>query len=74
MTDLEKRKLIARAKIGFGAARMASGIATGCGVGIVGTALRQRHMMELARRIAVVSIKGGKAMFDEGQAELKRCR
>jgi hypothetical protein len=71
MDSITKKKVIADAKIGFGVLRIGSGVATACGVGVLGSVLRQHHMMEVARRIAVMSIKGGKAMLDEGLAERK---
>jgi hypothetical protein len=69
MEDITKDKIIANAKIGVGILRIGSGVATGCGVGLLGGFFRHRQMMDVARRIAVHSIKGGKAMLDEGLAE-----
>ena len=69
MTNISQDKIIANVKIGVGVLRIGSGVATACGVGILGGFLRQHHMMSVARRIAVESIKGGKAMLDEGLAE-----
>lgn len=69
MENFSKQQLVANVKIGVGILRIGSGVATACGVGVLGGVLRQHHMMEVARRIAVISIKGGKAMLDEGLAE-----
>lgn len=74
MEHITKQKIIANAKIGVGALRIGSGVATACGVGILGGFLRHHHMMSLARRIAVASVQGGKAMLDEGLAERRAAR
>lgn len=72
MTEEEKHKVAAAAKIAFGAIRMGSAIATGLGVGIVGGALRHRHMGQVAMRLGKLGIEGGKRMLDEGLADWKQ--
>jgi hypothetical protein len=69
MADLSNEKMAAAAKMAFGVIRMGSGIATGLGHGVVGGALKQRHMMQTALRIGKLGFEGGKRMFDEGLHE-----
>lgn len=71
MTDQEKAKLAAAGKIAFGAVRMGGAIATATGHGLLGGALKQRHMTVLAMRIGKAGFVGGRRMFEEGLAEWK---
>lgn len=72
MADLSKEKMAAAAKMAFGGFRMVSGAATGLGLGVVGGALRHRHMGHVAMRLGKLGIEGGKRMFDEGLADWKQ--
>jgi hypothetical protein len=72
MTDEERNKIAAAAKMAFGAIRMGSAIATGLGVGVIGGALRHRHMSQVAMRLGKLGVEGGKCMFDEGLTDWKQ--
>ncbi|MFA5989925.1 MAG: hypothetical protein WC803_10015 [Sphingomonas sp.] len=71
MTHEEKAKLAAAGKMAFGAFRMGGAIATATGHGLLGGALKQRHMMHLAMRFGKAGFDGGRKMFSEGLAEWK---
>lgn len=66
----EPNKLLSVGKMAVGAARIASGIATATGHGLVGAYCRNHHMMAMASRIAKSSCEGGAKMFKEGAREL----
>lgn len=72
MTEQEKRKLIAAGKMAAGVLRMGSAIATATGHGILGAALKQRHMGHLAMRLGKSSFDGGRKMLEDGLAEWKK--
>mgnify|MGYP001605537185 CR=1 FL=1 len=71
MTQENRRKLKAVGKIAVGAVRMASGVATAFGVGLLGSFLRTNISPIVRQQIGKLSIQGGKKMFDEGCAELR---
>ena len=71
---MEKRELIAMAKIGIGSARVVSGVLTGFGHGIVGAYCRSHHLTYLGRRLAKASVEGGTQMIDKGLQELQEAR
>ncbi|HVS70818.1 MAG TPA: hypothetical protein VHQ47_06160 [Phycisphaerae bacterium] len=70
MEDQTKRKLVATGKVVGGALRVASGVATGIGVGLVGRYLKVRHMQKPAGAIGWFSIAGGAKMLSSGWKEL----
>ena len=72
MDDITKAKLIAAGKIALGSARIASGLVTATGHGLIGAACRNHHMMNLAVRIGVKSGIAGRNQLDEGLAEWKQ--
>ena len=72
MFNITKEQAGGAVLVGLGAARMASGVMTGLGLGIVGGMLRHHHMMVGAKRIGLLSIEGGKNMVDEGLRDLRR--
>lgn len=71
MTDNERKKLEAAGKIAFGTLRVASGVVTGCGYGLIGAMCRSHHHMLTAHGIAKRSIEAGAETFNEGLAEWK---
>ena len=72
MTDEEKAKLAAAGKIAVGALRMGGAIATATGHGLLGAALKQRHMGHLAMRLGKAGFVGGRNMLEDGLADWKR--
>jgi hypothetical protein len=72
MDDITKSKLIAAGKIALGSARMASGLLTATGHGLIGAACRRHHMMRQAFHIGRMSMMGGRHQLDEGLAEWKK--
>ena len=72
MTEEERNKLAAAGKMAVGVIRIGSAIATGLGVGVIGGALRHRHMGQVAMRLGKLGVEGGKRMFDEGLADWKQ--
>jgi hypothetical protein len=71
MSDHTKRKVFGAVKLVGGVARMASGVATGCGVGILGSFMKHHGMRVAAAKLANYSINGGKEMFKSGLADLR---
>lgn len=69
MDDKTKAKLIAAGKIGLGAARMASAVATATGHGLIGGFCRNHHGMRLAFHLGKLGLQGGRRQLDEGLAE-----
>lgn len=72
MDDVTKAKLIAAGKIALGAGRIASGLITATGHGLIGASLRQHHMMRNAFHLGKLSMMGGRRQLDEGLDEWKR--
>ena len=64
-------KVKAAGKMVFGAVRVVSGIATGTGHGLLGSALQSQHMMAHAAKIGSLGCKAGAEMFKEGLNEWK---
>ena len=71
MTANEKKRLKAAGKIGFGVARMATGVATFLGYGLLGGFLRRPGQMQACHQVGMLALKTGKELFDEGCRELK---
>lgn len=71
MTTKDNDKLKAAGKIALGTARMAGGVATFFGYGLLGALLRSPGHMQACHRIGTMSFKGGMEMFQEGCRELK---
>ncbi len=69
MDHITKQRIVAGAKVGVGAARMVSAVATAAGVGLVGGFFRHHGMLRAAGPIAKHSFLGGKDMFVKGLAE-----
>lgn len=59
-------------KIGFGSLRIASGILTVAGKGLLGGYLKRHDLHSVAIRVAGESIKGGFAMCRDGVEELRK--
>ena len=74
MDDITKKKFIAGAKIAGGALRVGSAVLTATGHGIVGTFLKNHHMMHSAVRLGKLGLDGGLKMLDDGIEEWKRAR
>jgi hypothetical protein len=74
MSELNKEKLLAAAKIGIGMARMASAVATASGVGVVGGFLRHHGMTRAATPLARRAFLGGKDMFVQGLTDWKAAK
>ena len=64
-------KVKAAGKMVIGAARIVSGIATGTGHGLLGSALQSQHMMVQAAKIGSLGCEAGAKMFKEGLNEWK---
>ena len=71
MTQQTKKQLKAVGKMAFGTAKMASGVATGLGVGLLGGFLRAQNQPWVRHRIGALSFQGGLKMFSEGLKALK---
>jgi len=71
MDDITKRKLLAAGKVIGGTARIASGVATAFGVGLVGSFLKSHKMRTTAIQVARFSLEGGKKMLQNGLNEFK---
>lgn len=69
MDAMTEKKLKAAGKVALGAARIASGIATATGHGLLGSMLRQRHMLMQAAHLGRASAEGGLNMLKQGMAE-----
>ena len=69
MDEVTQHKLKAAGKMAFGAARIAGGLATATGHGLIGAYCRKHHLMHAAFRLAKGSIEGGTAMVKDGLAE-----
>jgi hypothetical protein len=68
MEDVTKRKLAAAGTVAFGAGRIAMGLATATGRGLMASMLGSHHMLA-AGRIAADGIESGTRMIDDGIAE-----
>lgn len=65
-----KDKVEAAGKVAIGVARIASGVVTATGHGLIGGYCKSHHQMGLAARVAKSSIEGGSRMIKEGWKEL----
>ena len=63
------KKLKAAAKMVKGAAQVVSGVVTGTGHGVVGTALKNAHMTRGAAELGKRSIKKGAKNCEDGMRE-----
>ena len=70
MNERTRQELLAVGKIALGSVRIASGIATALGKGLLGTYCRNHHLTQVGIRIAQSSIKGGAQMIEDGWREL----
>ena len=68
-TFMNEHKLKAAGKMAFGAARIASGLATAGGKGLIGGYCRNHGLVSAAYRLAQSSVNAGTAMLEEGWAE-----
>lgn len=66
---MNEEKLKAAGKMAFGAARIASGLATAGGKGLIGGYCRNHGLMSAAYRLAQSSVSAGTAMLEAGWAE-----
>lgn len=70
MTDEElKKKALAAGKVALGVGRIASGIVTATGHGLVGGFLKSHHMTQAAVRLGKAGVEGGAKMVKEGMKE-----
>lgn len=69
MDTMTQHKLKAAGKMAFGAARIASGLATATGHGLIGAYCQKHNAMHAAYRLAKGSIERGTALFNEGLAD-----
>jgi hypothetical protein len=69
MDDTTQKKLKAAGKVAWGAARIASGIATATGHGLLGAICRQHHVMHSALRYGQHSAESGLKTLKAGVAE-----
>ena len=67
-----KDKMVAAGKVALGAARIASGIATATGHGLIGSYCKSHHQMGVAARLAKSSVEGGSEMIRDGWRDLNR--
>ncbi len=74
MEDDVKRKALAVGKIAFGAVRMAGGITTGFGGGLIGSVLHAHGLTGAASTLARKSIVAGMDMLEDGVDELKKSK
>jgi len=72
MDDVNKRKWLAVGKMALGAGRVASGIATATGHGLVGAALSRHHLTLVGVRLGKSSVEGGLKTLNEGLDDWKR--
>ncbi len=72
MDDISKQKLSAATKMAFGAARVASGVLTATGHGLIGSFLKSHHMTRQAVILGKMSVEGGSKHFTEGLQEWRR--
>lgn len=71
MDESTKNKMMAAGKMAFGLSRMASGIATAGGVGLIGAFLNAHHMKGAAMRLGVLSWQAGMKDLEKGWSEFK---
>jgi hypothetical protein len=69
MNERTKRELLAVGKMALGSARIASGIATAVGKGLVGTYCGNHNLTRVGMTVARLSMKGGAKQFEEGWNE-----
>lgn len=69
MDATTQHKLKAAGKMAFGVARIASGLATAGGKGLIGGYCRNHGLMSAAYRLAQSSVSAGTAMLEAGWAE-----
>lgn len=66
MDNETERKLKATGKIAYGAVRIAAGIATATGHGLLGSFCKSHHMMNAAARIGTAGVKAGMEAIEDG--------
>ncbi len=71
---MTKREALAVAKIGLGSARVASGVLTALGKGVLGTYCRNHRMTRAGIELGKYSIKGGTKMVQDGLREWRAAR
>lgn len=69
---MTKQTAVGLTKIGVGSLRIASGVLTVAGKGLLGAYLKRHDLHSVAVRIAGESIKGGLAMCRDGVQELRK--
>lgn len=74
MDNIDKAKLDAAAKMAVGAARVASGVMTAAGHGMLGSFLKSHHMTRQAMMLGKMSVEGGARQFSEGLEAWRRIR
>lgn len=72
MDETAKKRAMAAAKVAAGAARIASGVVTATGHGLLGSYLKSHHMTHAAVRIGRMSVDGGLKTLKEGLEDWKR--
>lgn len=72
MSDDEmKRKVMAAGKVALGVGRIAGGVVTATGHGILGGFLRSHHMTRAALQVGKAGVEGGAKMVKEGMKEFE---
>ena len=71
---MDKAKIDAATKMAWGAARIASGVVTATGHGVLGTACRNHHQMRLAVKFGAETIKKGVQTFRDGLDDWNRAQ
>lgn len=72
MDQKRKANRVAIGKIVFGSAKMASGLATGAGKGLVGSYCKSHHLTSAGIQLARYSLQSGRKLIEEGWSELNR--
>jgi hypothetical protein len=72
MKEKTKKELMAIGKIALGGARIASGIATAAGKGLLGAYCKNHHLKQAGMMMARSSVHGGMKMIGDGMKELKQ--
>jgi len=71
MDESTKKRMLAAGKIAFGVARVAGGIATATGHGLLGGFMKSHHMTSQALRLGQMGVKAGMKTVDEGLDDWK---
>ena len=74
MNNSTKAKLKAAGKIALGVFRIASGIVTGTGHGLIGAYCKKHHMIGKAVLLGKAGIEGGGKMLGEGVEDWKKAK